>query len=769
MLESTNCSLDTSLSSRSTSLKLGRSKTRSKSLGLESRSKKSTDKLSKTLGNQLELGFSNERVGDNSTSSTSTVSNIDLPKIGSNSSHLENRSRRSKTELSKASINDLELSFSNERGADSSSQSSTSRISNIGISTTISDSLQLKNDMRKSTTDLSKAELNNLESDSDKADVDGSSQSSRSRHSNINLPKLKTRSKSLHLVNKSTKSLNKLSKTLANCYESSFLKDKHSVASSSSSRSNRSLMKVKTNTRSKSLNLETEPKKCRDKFSKTLGDALSSFLERESDVSVLDESLESSHADNISSSTPLVRKRSKSAGAKTPSSKTKPTMDRTLSASQTQLFGNSTRQSFNISPIKDCPRSIRSRNPPKSLENSTKEIFGSLTDVSLSEYNESTNKLYESSTLGRASKRCSLKNSSMPGKRLEVSTRANSVMSLRSNSIVTSRDSESSMASSFQEEKNISVLKAIFKTPGRKTPSKNLQTPKDSSDVRSAERLLKRTLRNTPMRSTPIALKINEESLDALETSTSLRDEENEDLNVSKKTSENDRRTSKRRNTFKNDLNDVASARELLENSNLRSTPKIIIHRVQSSPRNDLTDVRGLKNLLKTPKVQKSPKNDLTKIVGVRRLLKTPKLQKSPQNDLTRVDGVKKLLKTPKVQKSPRNDLTKIVGVKKLLKTPKIQKSPQNDLTCVNGVKKLLKTPKVQKSPRNDLTNIEGVKNLMKSPRLPQKSPKNDLTDIKGVKRLMKSPILQKSPKNDLTNVKGKNDSFYTVMFAVSN
>ncbi|VEN49948.1 unnamed protein product [Callosobruchus maculatus] len=198
----------------------------------------------------------------------------------------------------------------------------------------------------------------------------------------------------------------------------------------------------------------------------------------------------------------------------------------------------------------------------------------------------------------------------------------------------------------------------------------------------------------------------------------------------------------------KNDLTHVVGVKKLL------ATPK-----AAKSPKNDLSDIRGVKTLLKTPRAPKSPKNDLTDIQGVKNLLKTPRVPKSPKNDLTDIQGVKKLLQTPKAPKSPKNDLSDIRGVKKLLKTPVAPKSPKNDLTNVGGLKKLMGTPKVQNSPRNDLTNVGGVKKLMSTPKQP-KSPKNDLSAIVPFKRLMSTPKPTKEPCNDLSNVSGVKDLF---------
>ncbi|CAH2014734.1 unnamed protein product [Acanthoscelides obtectus] len=163
---------------------------------------------------------------------------------------------------------------------------------------------------------------------------------------------------------------------------------------------------------------------------------------------------------------------------------------------------------------------------------------------------------------------------------------------------------------------------------------------------------------------------------------------------------------------------------EKLDSSSRRSMADSSIH-----------DLRGVKNLLKTPKVSKSPENDLSDVRGVKKLFQTPRVQKSPKNDLSNIGGVKKLLKTPKVPKSPKNDLSNIGGVKKLLKTPKLPKSPKNDLSDIRGVKKLLRTPKVRKSPKNDLSNIVPLKMLMSTPK-PQKEHINDLSNVSGVKDL---------------------------------
>ncbi|CAH1972715.1 unnamed protein product [Acanthoscelides obtectus] len=234
-------------------------------------------------------------------------------------------------------------------------------------------------------------------------------------------------------------------------------------------------------------------------------------------------------------------------------------------------------------------------------------------------------------------------------------------------------------------------------------------------------------------------------------------------LSKASSVSTRDSNTPKALKSPNNDLTGVREVKRLLKTPkspeknlpDIRGVKKLLqTPQVQKSPENDLSDFRGVKKLLRTPRVQKSPQNDLSNIRGVKNLLKTPKVSKSPENDLSDVRGVKKLLQTPKVQKSPKNDLSNIGGVRKLLKTPKLPKSPKNDLSDIRGVKKLLKTPEVPKSPENDLSDVRGVKKLLQTPKV-QKSPKNDLSNIGGVKNLLKTPKVPKSPKNDLTDIRG--------------
>ncbi|CAH0555535.1 unnamed protein product [Brassicogethes aeneus] len=209
-------------------------------------------------------------------------------------------------------------------------------------------------------------------------------------------------------------------------------------------------------------------------------------------------------------------------------------------------------------------------------------------------------------------------------------------------------------------------------------------------------------------------------------------------------------------NTFNNTMDDNEIAQLSLENENVISPVSI---KGSKSPKNDLTEIYGVKKLMQTPKAVNPPKNDLSNVIGVKKLMQTPKAVNSPKNDLSNVAGVKSLLRTPRVIRSPKNDLSDVQGVKTLLHTPKVQNSPKNDLSDVKGVKILMKTPRVTKDPKNDLSDVEGVKILMKTPRV-TKDPKNDLSDVEGVKILMKTPRVTKDPKNDLSDVEGVEQLF---------
>ncbi|XP_022910103.2 uncharacterized protein PF3D7_1120000-like [Onthophagus taurus] len=164
------------------------------------------------------------------------------------------------------------------------------------------------------------------------------------------------------------------------------------------------------------------------------------------------------------------------------------------------------------------------------------------------------------------------------------------------------------------------------------------------------------------------------------------------------------------------------------------------------TPKNNLDDVEGVKNLFK---LRNSPKNDLTNIEGVKDIMRrrtvfnnldeakgVKKLfeKRTPNNNLDDVDGVKNLFK---LRNSPINDLTNVEGVRDVLR----RRTVFNNLDEVKGVKKLFE----KNTPNNNLIDVEGVGDLFKR----QNTPRNDLTDVRGVKRMLELH----TPRNDLENV----------------
>ncbi|CAG9569602.1 unnamed protein product [Danaus chrysippus] len=150
----------------------------------------------------------------------------------------------------------------------------------------------------------------------------------------------------------------------------------------------------------------------------------------------------------------------------------------------------------------------------------------------------------------------------------------------------------------------------------------------------------------------------------------------------------------------------------------------------KNTPDNDLRNVRGVKNILRTPRARKSIKNDLCNVSGVKKIF-----GKSPRNRLSDV-RVKEVF-----AQSPNDDLRRVSGVKTLFQT-----SP-NALEDVRGVKELYR-----KSPRNDLRNISGVKNTMRA-----NSPRNNLSDMRGVKQLYR----EQYSRNNVSDVSGVEELFH--------
>ena len=225
-----------------------------------------------------------------------------------------------------------------------------------------------------------------------------------------------------------------------------------------------------------------------------------------------------------------------------------------------------------------------------------------------------------------------------------------------------------------------------------------------------------------------------------------------------------------------------------------------------SSPQADYTDVRGVKQLLQTPKPA-TPKADYTNVEGVKLLLKTPTNSlvspRSPQD--SDVEGVKNLPKTPKPvvhkvigdlsevvvepmeqvgssvivekietpelfpsRKSPEivyslpADSTVLEDVNELSKTP-VAQTPKADDTVLEGVDRLLQTPKAETSKLN-CTDLEGVARLLETPKSTRsvavaavgKTPLADYTDVRGVKKLLQTPKPPpNTPKADYRDVSG--------------
>ncbi|XP_061380139.1 serine/arginine repetitive matrix protein 2-like isoform X1 [Danaus plexippus] len=150
----------------------------------------------------------------------------------------------------------------------------------------------------------------------------------------------------------------------------------------------------------------------------------------------------------------------------------------------------------------------------------------------------------------------------------------------------------------------------------------------------------------------------------------------------------------------------------------------------RNTPDNDLRNVRGVKNILRTPRARKSINNDLCNVSGVKKIF-----GKSPRNRLSDV-RVKEVF-----AQSPNDDLRRISGVKTLFQTS------TNALEDVRGVKDLYR-----KSPRNDLRDISGVKNTMRA-----NSPRNNLSDMRGVKQLYR----EQYSRNNISDVSGVEELFH--------
>ncbi|CAG9794932.1 unnamed protein product [Diatraea saccharalis] len=175
----------------------------------------------------------------------------------------------------------------------------------------------------------------------------------------------------------------------------------------------------------------------------------------------------------------------------------------------------------------------------------------------------------------------------------------------------------------------------------------------------------------------------------------------------------------------------------------------------KNSPNNDLTNVKGVKSLLRSPRTRKSVKNDLTDVYGVKKVFaRSPRNRLSdvrvkevfaagPKNDLRRASGVKTLFRSQKRFVSPKNDITDVRGVKRLFQ----RNSPANDLRNVSGVKGTLQ----RNSPRNDLRDVRGVKRMYG-----EEKRRDDLNDVSGVEELFNESDISKDPERLFDRLLGK-------------
>lgn len=153
------------------------------------------------------------------------------------------------------------------------------------------------------------------------------------------------------------------------------------------------------------------------------------------------------------------------------------------------------------------------------------------------------------------------------------------------------------------------------------------------------------------------------------------------------------------KSTPENDLRDIRGVKALLR------TP-----RARKPIRDDLTDVAGVKavfarsprNRLSDVRVKEvfaaAPDDDLRRVSGVKSLFRSRNKRKSPRNTLSDVRGVKKLFNA-----GHEDDLRNVSGVKRVFRP-----SPKNDSSDVRGVKRLFR----RDESRNESSDMSGVEEL---------------------------------------------------------
>lgn len=110
---------------------------------------------------------------------------------------------------------------------------------------------------------------------------------------------------------------------------------------------------------------------------------------------------------------------------------------------------------------------------------------------------------------------------------------------------------------------------------------------------------------------------------------------------------------------------------------------------------------------------QGDPKNDLSDVYGVKRMMRTP--ARAPKNDLTDVEGVKKMMKTP--GRGPVNDLSDVEGVAALMQTPKRSTIPQVCITrpSCSGSLSTTNLNETFESPLNRTFEIDSTESIEKT------------------------------------------------------
>ncbi|XP_075145548.1 uncharacterized protein LOC142220346 [Haematobia irritans] len=177
---------------------------------------------------------------------------------------------------------------------------------------------------------------------------------------------------------------------------------------------------------------------------------------------------------------------------------------------------------------------------------------------------------------------------------------------------------------------------------------------------------------------------------------------------------------------------------------------------MEKTSEEDLCQLQGVKELLKTPKGASTPR-----LGGLREMMETPKLSATPA-----ISGVKELMEETPTKAdvnietlqsrhtiaSATTEMEVLTGVKELLNTPKSCKTPH-----FKGMRELLQTPKLSSTPV-----LAGVKELLDdsqqmttneetvNPTQLETSPEEAKVkeeDLKGLKELMNTPKAPGTPR----------------------